>query len=402
MWRDQLLKQAVNRLKDRNLPVSVRFWDGTEYVPQSPSCIQLNIHKAKALRALAQPSLGKLARAYVEQDFDIEGDTRDVLLLGESLCDAETAVDAKGSSALSWLRHTRPADRRNIGFHYDVSNDFFGLWLDSRRVYSCAYFRCEDDTLERAQEQKLDLICRKLMLKEGERLLDIGCGWGSLILWAAEHHGVRALGITLSQDQHAYVAAEIERRGLQGRVEVRLLDYRELSKDERFDKIASVGMFEHVGRKNLDVYFHQIHTLLAPGGLVMNHGITATGLDTSGLRSDVGDFIEQYVFPGGELAHVSRVIESLSRAGLECVDVESLRPHYAKTLWHWVDRLESNAEQARALIGEKKFRIWRIYMAGSAHAFTRGWISLFQIVAGKPLSDGSLAYPYTRAHLCPV
>lgn len=344
--------------------------------------------------------MGKLARAYVEGDFDLEGDARTILKLGEALCDADTAVDKKGSRALYWLRHSRPSARKNIGFHYDVSNDFFGLWLDSRRIYSCAYFGEPEDSLDRAQERKLDLICRKLMLRPGESLLDIGCGWGGLIFWAAERYAARCIGITLSQDQHDFVKAEVQRRGLGERVDVRLLDYREMSSDQRFDKIASVGMFEHVGRRNLNTYFHKIHDLLAPGGLVMNHGITSAGLDTEGLRSGISDFIEQYVFPGGELVHISRVIESLAHVGLECVDVESLRPHYAKTLWHWVERLEANGERARELIGEKKYRVWRIYMAGSAHAFARGWLSLFQVVAGKPLPDGTLPYPYTRAHLC--
>lgn len=400
MWRERILQQAIKRLTERALPISVRFWNGETYLPVQPSTVGIAVHKPRALRALAQPSMGKLARAYVEGDFDLEGDARTILKLGEALCDADTAVDKKGSRALYWLRHSRPNARKNIGFHYDVSNDFFGLWLDSRRIYSCAYFGEPEDSLDRAQERKLDLICRKLMLRPGESLLDIGCGWGGLIFWAAERYAARCIGITLSQDQHDFVKAEVQRRGLGERVDVRLLDYREMSSDQRFDKIASVGMFEHVGRRNLNTYFHKIHDLLAPGGLVMNHGITSAGLDTEGLRSGISDFIEQYVFPGGELVHISRVIESLAHVGLECVDVESLRPHYAKTLWHWVERLEANGERARELIGEKKYRVWRIYMAGSAHAFARGWLSLFQVVAGKPLPDGTLPYPYTRAHLC--
>ncbi len=400
MWTKHWIKQAVGHLDSRGLPLHVSFWDGTEYAPKVPPRVGLKLHSPAALRAVAQPTLGRLARAYVEQEVDLDGDIRDILALGEELCDAGAALDRRGSAALSWLKRTRPADRDNISFHYDVSNEFFALWLDSRRVYSCAYFRRPDDSLDKAQEEKLDLICRKLMLKKDERFLDIGCGWGGLILWAAEHYGVHATGITLSKEQHAFVSDEIERRGLRGRVEVRLQDYREIPAGESFDKVASVGMFEHVGRARLDGYFGKIHSLLKPGGLVLNHGITTAGLNTNGLRSDVDRFIEDYVFPGGELVHVSEVLASCARAGLESVDVESLRPHYARTLWHWVERLESRAAKAREIVGEKRFRVWRIYMAGSAHAFSRGWMSLHQVLAGRPRADGSLAYPFTRDHLC--
>lgn len=399
MWKKLWIKQAIQRLEERKVPLRVIFWDEAEFTPQGSARALLRLHSPEALHALATPTLGSLARAYVERKFDLEGDIRDILTIGEGLCDAATAQDPKGSAALAWLRHTRPADRRNVSRHYDVSNDFFALWLDPRRVYSCAYFRHPDDSLERAQEHKLDLICRKLMLKPGERFLDIGCGWGALLFWAAERYGVRGTGITLSKDQHAYVRHEIEKRKLGALVEVHLQDYRELQAEQSFDKIASVGMFEHVGRHNLLTYFSTIFKLLKPGGLVMNHGITAAGTDTKGLRSGISEFVEQYVFPGGELVHVSRVIEALGEAGLECLDVESLRPHYAKTLWRWVERLEANAERARELVGEEKYRIWRIYMGGSAHAFNRGWMSLHQVLAGKMLDDGSLPYPFTRDHL---
>ena len=399
MWNSQWIRRAHSRLERGALPLRVKFWDGSEYRPRVPERLSLTLNEPSALRALASPTLGRLARAYVEDELDIEGDIRDALAVGEQLCDAATAADEKGIGLFSRLRHSLPSDRKNIGFHYDVSNEFFALWLDAKRVYSCAYYRRPEDSLETAQEQKLDLICRKLMLTPGERLLDIGCGWGGLIFWAAERHGARCLGVTLSRNQHDFVAAEIARLGLADRVEVRLLDYREVPEDRPFDKVASVGMFEHVGRANLGRYFAKIHRLLEPGGLVMNHGITAAGLDTQGLRSGISDFIEQYVFPGGELTHVSSVIEALTSEGLECLDVESLRPHYARTLWHWVGRLEANAARARALVGEKKYRIWRIYMAGSAHAFERGWMSLSQILAGRPRTDGTLSYPFTREHL---
>jgi cyclopropane-fatty-acyl-phospholipid synthase len=239
------------------------------------------------------------------------------------------------------------------------------------------------------------------MLRPGERFLDIGCGWGGLILWAARNYGVRAQGITLSEGQHQYVQERIRALNLEDRCEVHLLDYRDVAEGEPFDKIASVGMFEHVGSRNLPAYFNKIYRLLRPGGLVMNHGITTNSLENAELGSGIGEFVEEYVFPGGELVHVTTVIAEMARQGLELWDAECLRPHYARTLWHWVDRLEARRDEARSLVGEKRLRTWLIYMAGSAHSFARGWISLFQLLGGKPLPDGTLPYPLTRSHVYP-
>lgn len=399
MLQNQMLKLVEQRLRRRNLPVRLELWNGMALALSDVPEVEVRVRSPKALRSLIKPTLGRLAKDYVEQRIDLEGDARTIVGFGESLCDASASVGQKGGLGLNWWRHSRTSDRRNIQRHYDVSNDFYGLWLDRRRVYSCAYFRRPDDSLDTAQEQKLDHICRKLGLKEGERFLDIGCGWGGLILWAVENYGVRATGITLSQHQYDYVQAQIRERGLADRCQVKLLDYRDVPEAEPFDKIASVGMFEHVGRKNLPVYFGKIQRLLKPGGLVLNHGITAAGLDSVGLGSGVSEFIEEYVFPGGELTHVAKVVEEMAGQNLECLDVESLRPHYAKTLWHWVERLEARQEEARRLVGENKYRVWRIYMAGSAHAFDRGWLSIFQILAAKPTEDGKVLYPFTRDHV---
>jgi cyclopropane-fatty-acyl-phospholipid synthase len=295
--------------------------------------------------------------------------------------------------------HQRRSNKANIQHHYDVSDAFYRLWLDSRMVYSCAYFRTEDDSLDDAQAQKLDHICRKLRLRPGERFLDIGCGWGGLLFWAATHYGVDATGITLSQNQYDHVRAEIDARGLAGKVRVDLVDYLNLPYGVHYDKIASVGMFEHVGVKRFPLYFAKIEKLLRPGGLVLNHGITHNPLGTRGLGSGIGDFVEEYVFPGGELTHVSKVIESMAACGLEAIDAEALREHYARTLWHWTERLEANAQAARSEVGEERYRVWRIYMAGSAHAFDRGWLSLWQVLAGRPLPDGRLPHPLTREDL---
>ncbi len=396
MLCEVVLKQARDRLQ--GLSVRVQLWTG-EVIEAPGAKVRLSIKTPRALRVLARPTLGGLARAYVEDWIDLKGDARDILELGHSLCRTEACVEGRRGADWRWWRHTRARDRRNISYHYDVSNDFFGLWLDKNRVYSCAYFENGDEDLDAAQEKKLDLICRKLMLKPGERLLDIGCGWGGLILRAAERYGVHALGITLSDNQHEYVREQITRRGLAERVEVRLMDYRDVPELAPFDKIASVGMFEHVGRKNLPAYFQKIERLLRPGGLVMNHGITSVAVETHGLGSDISDFIDDYVFPGGELTHVSTVVREMALSGLEPLDVENLRPHYAQTLWNWVKRLEGRAEEAIRLVGEQKYRIWRIYMAGSAFAFERNWLALFQILGGKPLEGGRQEYPFNRRHV---
>jgi cyclopropane-fatty-acyl-phospholipid synthase len=399
MLSSRLLAKVERRLQEARVPLAVRLLDGTMVGSLPDSRVQVTVKSPAAVATFARPSMGGLARGYVEEEFDVEGPARDVLHVTEALCGGEAEVQRKRRGLHPWIRHTRFFDRKAISHHYDVSDEFFGLWLDRRRVYSCAYFRRADDTLDIAQEQKLDHICRKLQLVPGERFLDIGCGWGALPIWAAMHYGVHAVGVTLSQNQYEHARREIRRLGLEGRCEVRLVDYRDIPEEGAFDKIASVGMFEHVGVKNLPEYFGKIARLLKPGGAVLNHGITLNSTKQRELGSDIGEFIDDYVFPGGELTHVSRVIAELSGQGLEPVDVESLRPHYARTLWSWVERLEANRTGAVAAVGEKSYRIWRIYMAGSAHAFERGWMSIYQVLAGKPRANGGLALPATRDYI---
>lgn len=386
------------RLREADLPLAVTLWNGECLSGSEPVKVTLHVKSTRGLKALAEPTLGALGRAYVEGDIDLTGDLRDVLAQADRF--ADSGVRRGASAGWSWRPRSRDRDRKNIQYHYDVSNEFYGLWLDSRRVYSCAYFGGQDESLDDAQRAKLDHICRKLALKEGERLLDIGCGWGGLIFHAAEHYGTEAFGVTLSEQQHAYVREQIRARGLADRVRVELLDYRDIPERETFDKVASVGMFEHVGRDRLTSYFEKIHALLKPGGLLLNHGITSALMDVKGLGGGISEFIEDYVFPGGELCHVSEVLEATTRGGLESLDAENLRPHYARTLWQWVDRLERSASKAKSLVGEKRFRIWRVYMAGSAYAFEHGWLELWQVLAGRPLADGSQpGYPFRRDYM---
>ena len=388
-----------NKLKGLKLPVRVVFWDGDAVDGGMDVKVQLTVKSLRAALLLLRPTLGKIAKAYVEGTLDIVGDVQDILRCGEDLVAGDSSTYQRKLSLLKWWKHTRPADRRSIQHHYDVGNDFYSLWLDQNRVYSCGYFAKDGDSLDVAQERKLDHICRKLNLNAGEKFLDIGCGWGGLIIWAAKNYGVHATGITLSDEQLAFARSRIEQLGLQEKIDVRLMDYRDLSSDVQYDKIASVGMFEHVGRLNLPQYFSKIYSLLKPGGVVLNHGITTNSLDDHALGSDIGRFVDEYVFPGGELVHLSTVIGEMASQGIEVWDAESLRPHYAKTLWEWVKRLEGASDRAQELVGEKRYRIWKIYMAGSAHAFDRGWISIFQILGVKPFDTGVTPYPMTREHV---
>jgi cyclopropane-fatty-acyl-phospholipid synthase len=397
--KEPLSKIVESRYGGRNIPVALVLPDGGRVALSATPEVDVYARTWNGLRALASPELGKLARAYVHNDIDFSGGARRVLAIAEALVGSVThGRDAVHARMRAWW-HKHRSNKTNVQHHYDVSNPFYRLWLGERMVYSCAYFKTDADTLDQAQVQKLDLICRKLRLQPGDDFLDIGCGWGALIFWAAENYRVNATGITLSQNQYDYVTAKISELGLAGRVRVQLLDYEDLPADAAYDKIASIGMFEHVGEHNFPRYFGKIYRALKPGGWVLNHGITQNLLGAESLGSGIGDFVEEYVFPGGQLVHVSRVIQGMAAEGLEVVDAEGLREHYARTLGYWVDRLEANADAARQEVGEEKFRVWRIYLAGSAHAFERGWLSIFQLLAGKPFPDGRLPHPPTREYM---
>jgi cyclopropane-fatty-acyl-phospholipid synthase len=281
-------------------------------------------------------------------------------------------------------------DQRAVRFHYDRSNEFFALFLDPRMVYSCAYFAHETDSLSTAQEQKLDLVCRKLRLRPGQRLLDIGCGWGALIVHAARHYGVDAVGLTLSPQQANLARERIDAEGLADRCRVETSDYREFAEDG-FDAVASIGMVEHVAPELLPDYFAVAHRALRPGGVMLNHGITTT--DPDGTRSQ---FIRRYVFPDADLSPLHAVLGAASQAGLEVRDVEGLREHYTLTLRHWLRRLEAHHDDAVRSTGEDTYRVWRLYMAGAANAFDANRLGIFQTLLVRPDHDRS-GLPLTRA-----
>jgi cyclopropane-fatty-acyl-phospholipid synthase len=288
--------------------------------------------------------------------------------------------------------HSKERDRQAVTYHYDVGNDFFSLWLDPWMMYSCAYFTKPDDTLEQAQEQKLDYICKKLDLRPGERLLDIGCGWGGLICYAARRYGVNATGITLSEPQAEYATDRIEREGLHAICSAKVRDYRDMDRTESYDKIVSVGMFEHVGAHMLPEYFERAYRLLKPGGRFLNHGI-GTGFNFS-IRAGES-FNDKYIFPDSELLPISTTLHAAETRGFEVRDVESLREHYMMTLRHWLRRLEAHHDEAVRATDESVYRIWRINHAGAALGFAIGRTTLYQALFVKPL-NGQSGMPLTR------
>jgi cyclopropane-fatty-acyl-phospholipid synthase len=288
-----------------------------------------------------------------------------------------------------------------------MGNDFYALWLDQKMVYSCAYFPTGQEDIHAAQVAKLEYLCRKLRLKPGERLLDIGCGWGALVRHAVEHHGVRALGITLSEEQARLANAMIHQQGLGEHCVVEVRDYRDFPPEPAFDKIVSVGMVEHVGRAQLKPYFSSVFRLLHPGGLFLNHGITWVAEPEQGGLSRLlprwdwreGTFMDRYVFPDGDLVSLDMVIAAAESSGFDTRDVENLREHYAMTLRHWIGRLESSAEAIIDLVGERTYRTWRLYMSGCASRFAAGRMALNQVLLAKPEPGGRVSLPLTRADL---
>lgn len=395
----RLARMAKRFLDSAPVPLRLQLWNGLAYDLGPTPAVTVRLKEPSALKALFQADFSHLGEAFIHEKIDVDGRIADVMKATEGLIRGVRPRAAIWTQLGRAVRHTRRQDARAIEHHYDVSNAFYRLWLDANMAYSCAYFRGDADTLDQAQENKFDHICRKLMLAPGERFLDIGCGWGGLVSHAVRHYGVDAVGITLSHNQFEHARERISREGLAGRCRIELLDYRDVPERRKFDKIASVGMFEHVGLSKLPLYFAKIDRLLAERGMVMNHGITTMDPRNRAVGMGAGEFIDRHIFPHGELPHLSLAIRAMSEQGLEAIDVESLRHHYARTLGCWAARLEAARTAATHLVGEKRYRTWLVYLAGCAHAFDRGWISLHQILAVKSGREGRAPVAWTRGHM---
>ena len=416
--RDHAVERSVEVLESLTADYprhdfAVRFWNGDTWGNSaSPRFTMVLKHPGSLRRMLLGANQLTLGEGYIYDDFDVVGNLEAAFELGDYLMAHELELTEKLRLAGLLLRlphgdhrHERPAaphlrgslhskhrDREAIGYHYNLSNDFYQLWLDRNMVYSCAYFEHDGQDIDTAQIRKLDYLCRKLRLRAGETLLDIGCGWGGLILHATRHFGVKALGVTLSEPQARWAQRRIREEGLVDECEARVCDYRDLDPSSPFDKIVSVGMFEHVGEARLPEYFQHVWKLLRTGSVFLNHGIAYSAT----YQRKGPSFIDKYVFPDGGLVPLATTIRIAEACGFEVRDVESLREHYARTLRHWVRRLESRYEDARRITSENIYRIWRIYMAGCAHAFSIGRVNIYQVLFSKP-DHGAANLPLSRA-----
>jgi cyclopropane-fatty-acyl-phospholipid synthase len=408
--------------------VGVRLWDGSPWPDEQPRSATLALKHPGALTRMFLPGTEVgLAEAYLRNDFDIEGDIEAAFEVGDFLLsrlddwkkklklggllirlpegDGSSMMQRAARQLLPRIRgkrHSPERDRRAVTFHYDVSNDFYQLWLDRRMVYSCAYFKSHNDFLDIAQEQKLDYICRKLRLRAGQRLLDIGCGWGALVIHAAKHFGVEAEGITLSEPQAKWARSRIAETGLGSEAKIELRDYREIAATgEFYDAIVSIGMAEHVGRERLPDYFAVAHRVLKPGGVFLNQAIAEDIVTRPGNPESLrGSFIEHYVFPDGDIPPLPIMLRAAESSGFEVRDVENLREHYALTLRHWLHRLEAHHDEALRFVDEATYRVWRLYIAGSAHGFQRGHIAVYQTLLAKLRPFGESTLPLTRDDWC--
>jgi cyclopropane-fatty-acyl-phospholipid synthase len=428
----EILERLLAGLQPREF--AIRLWDGTAVPaePGRPTRFTIVLNRPDALyRMFVPPGTRSLGEAYASGDFDVAGDmiaffdllptllrnTKPLAVVrllpallrlrtgGAGEAGREAGRRLPAGAALSGRIHNRDRDRVAVRHHYDMSNAFFALWLDERMVYSCSYFPTGQETLDESQERKLELICRKLRLQPGERFLDLGCGYGGLLMYAVERFGVQGLGITLSE-QHGLLARErIRAKGLGERCRVEIMDYRDLDLAQPFDKIAAIGITEHVGERRLPDFFRRVQALLKPGGLFLNHCICWRG-DSRRWRRALEqfrfirqNFILRYVFPDLDLVPPDVIVRAAGRAGLEVRDLENLRPHYAITLRHWFERLNAKWDRAVAEVGEPTARVYRAYLAYCSYAFAANKNSLIHTLLGRPDSRGGVDIPLSRADL---
>ena len=413
--------EALLGRKTEDLPIALRAWDGSR-IGADDAPVTVAVHSPRALKYLMwSPNELGLARAHIAGDLDIEGEIFDLLKVRDSMVDPgdelSMRLDPKGwlevaaaarrlgvfglrppappeEARLHGLRHGLRRDSAAIGHHYDVGNDFYRMLLGPSMTYSCAYWFGDGTDLTEAQDAKHELVCRKLGLAPGMRLLDVGCGWGTMAMHAARHHGVQAVGVTISAEQAALARRRVAEAGLSDQVEIRIQDYREVP-DGPYDAISSIGMFEHVGEARTAVYFGHLFDLLRPGGRLLNHAISRPDPDAN-TGVDPRSFIGRYVFPDAALLEIGSALSAMARTGYEVRDVQSLREHYALTLRVWVDNLESNWDEAQRQVGPGRARVWRLYLAASAIGFEQNRTGVNQVLAVRPHVDGHSDMPMTR------
>ena len=389
-----LFCDALEQLDNANF--AIIFWDDTVHKFGTGSDFKLYFKNRKALKkVLVDLPLG-FGEGYVNGDIEIEGDLRKVVLVGLSSekLQEKTRQSLFNIFKLTLLhRNTRKADKQNISYHYDLGNDFYRLWLDLKMIYSCAYFKNNQDSLEQAQTQKIDLCCSKLDLKPNERLLDIGCGWGSLLIQAVKKYGVQGVGITLSREQLEYGRQQIKQEGLQDCVQLEYMDYRELAKkNQTFDKVVSVGMFEHVGKANMKQFLVNAQKVLRPGGLFLLHTIGKT------VDEPTNSWLKKYIFPGCHLPDVGSILKNATSLGLDFIDCENMRIHYSKTLDKWSERFEQNEKRIQAMFDDRFVRMWRFYLTGSSISFLLGSVHVFQLLFSAGVKND---LPLTREWMLP-
>jgi cyclopropane-fatty-acyl-phospholipid synthase len=405
---------------------AVRWWNGSMDHPDREPQFTLEFHRAGALRRMLwRPSELSLAEAFLRKDFEVIGDIEAATALETQFSksartllglvrlmpllsrlptdDLSNQAEPLRFKASNRPEHSRTSDAEEVRSHYDVGNNFYALWLDQQMIYSCAYFETGTEDIDTAQEAKLEHICKKLRLEPGEHLLDIGCGWGGLVIHAAQRHGVRATGITLSEPQAEFARERIRELGLTN-IQIEVRDYRDFPAAVQFDKIVSIGMVEHVGRRNIARYFAETSRLLKPGGVFLCHGIIEVRPPRTPLLAWLEartwrkrSFLQHYVFPGGEVLPISDLLHAAQRAGLEARDLENLREHYALTTRHWRERLEAHQADVMRLVGEPTYRVYRLYLGAVARSFRVGRNGVAQMLLSKPTSDGSSRLPLTRS-----
>ncbi len=399
--RRRVLELLAGRLI-RPLPLRLSFWDGEDYEFSDAPAVTVTLRTKRCARMMLTGNLDSLCDAYVSGEVSVEGAMRDIVHIGFEVAGLVDRIPL-ASSLMQILARSSPKvtsrarDSRQVQGNDDVPNDFYELWLDKYLIKSCAYFRDGTEDIDKAQRQKLEHICRKLMLEPEDRVLDIGCGWGAFLCWAALRHQVYGVGVTVSRCQFDRARGMVSRNGLNAKVDIRLQDYRAIDEAGSFNKVASVGMFEHVGLNDLQAYFDQIATLLRPGGLILNQGIYL--LNSEGRAKGANaDFINRHVFPGGATPTLPTIMRHLDKAGLEIADFEDLGPHYARTVSLWLERLEMREREAIACVGPERYRNWKMVLGGMAYAFEGGWLSAGQIIAYKCAPDGVPWRPWTREH----